>query len=65
MRYKKVHVYIYVQKETNSIFKVETSPENGTLKVYDENGNLILYRRGLKRIEIEMIERELCDLIKA
>ncbi|MCD6109083.1 MAG: hypothetical protein J7J89_06420 [Thermoplasmata archaeon] len=65
MRYKKVHVYIYVQKETNSIFKVETSSEDGTLKVYDENGNLILYRRGLRRIEIEMIERELCDLIKA
>ncbi len=65
MRYKKVHVYIYVQKETNSIFKVETSSEDGTLKVYDENGNLILYRKGLRRIEIEMIERELCDLIKA
>jgi hypothetical protein len=65
MRYKKVHVYVYVEKETNSILKVVTSPDEGTLKVYDEKGNLILYRCGLKRIEIEKIEKELYEMIHA
>ena len=51
---KNVNIWIWLQNE--SIIKAIICSEEGSIKIYDENDNLILKRTGLSRIKIKEIE---------
>jgi hypothetical protein len=51
---KNVNIWIWLQNA--SIMKAIICLEEGTIKIYDENDNLILKRTGLNRVKIKEIE---------
>jgi len=51
---KNTHIWIWLQN--GKILKAILSVENGTIKIYDENDNLIMKRTGLTRFQVKQIE---------
>jgi len=51
---KNVNIWIWLQN--GSLMKAVIYSEEGILKIYDENDNLILKRTGLSRVKIKEIE---------
>lgn len=54
MTNKNVNIWIWLQN--GRLIKAISSPDNGTIKIYDENDNLILKRTGLNKFQIKQIE---------
>ena len=54
MKKKNKNIWIWLQNDR--IFKAILCIEDGTLKIYDENDNLILRRSGLNRLQVKQIE---------
>ena len=54
MTTKSVNICIWLQN--GKIIKAISSVDNGTIKIYDENDNLILKRIGLTRFQVKRIE---------
>ena len=51
MTKKKVNIWIWLQN--SRLMKAISSPNDGTIKIYDENDNLILRRTGLNKFQIK------------
>jgi len=49
-----VSIWIWLQNE--KIIKAILNADDGTIKIYDENDNLILRRTGLNKFQIKQIE---------
>ena len=54
MTNKNVNIWIWLQN--GKLVKAISNPDNGTIKIYDENDNLILIRTGLDKYQIKQIE---------
>jgi len=57
MTTKSVNICIWLQN--GKIIKAISSVDNGTIKIYDENDNLILKRIGLTRFQVKRIENNI------
>jgi len=51
---KNKHIWIWLQN--GKILKAILSVEDGTIKIYDENDNLIMKRTGLTRFQVKQVE---------
>ena len=54
---KNVNIWIWLQN--GKIIKAISSVEDGTIKIYGENDNLILKRTGLTRLQVKQIENNI------
>ena len=54
MATKNVNIWIWLQN--GRLTKAVLSPDDGILKIYDENDNLILKRTGLNKFQVKQIE---------
>ena len=57
MANKKVNIWVWIQN--NRVIKAISCVDDGTIKIYDENDNLILNRTGLTRIQVKQIENNI------
>ena len=57
MTKKNVNIWIWLQN--GKIFKAISSVEDGTIKIYGENDNLILKRTGLTKFQVKQIENNI------
>ena len=62
MSYKNINIYIWLQKDINKIFKVITSSDNGIIKFYNENDELLMIRTGLSKKQVSNIEKKLLEV---
>ena len=62
MSYKNINIYIWLQKDINKIFKVITSSDNGIIKFYNENDELLMSRTGLSKKQVSNIEKKLVEM---
>lgn len=51
---KNVNIWIWLQND--KIIKAISSAEDGTVKIYDENDDLIMKRTGLTRFQVKQVE---------
>ena len=51
---KNVNIWIWLQN--GKIVKAISNVDEGTIKIYDENDNLILKRTGLNKLQVKQIE---------
>jgi hypothetical protein len=54
MTKKNDNIWIWIQN--GILIKAISSPNYGTIKIYDKNDNLILRRTGLNKFQIKQIE---------
>ena len=54
MRKKNVNIWIWIQNK--KILKAISNVEEGAVRIYDENDNLIMKRTGLTRFQVKQIE---------
>ena len=54
MRKKQVNIWIWIQH--GRLLKAISCLEDGTVKIYDENDNLIMKRTGLNKFQIKQVE---------
>jgi small nuclear ribonucleoprotein (snRNP)-like protein len=54
MTKKNVNIWIWLQN--GRLIKAILSSDDGTIKIYDENNNLILRRTGLNKFQVKQIE---------
>ena len=59
MNDKNVNIWIWLQN--GRLMKAISNPVDGTIRIYDENDNLVLKRTGLNRQQVKQIE---CYIIK-
>lgn len=52
---KNVNIWIWLQN--GKIIKAISNVDEGTLKIYDEDDNLILKRTGLNKLQVKQVER--------
>ena len=52
---KNANIWIWLQN--GRIMKAISCVDDGTLKIYDENDNLILKRTGLNKFQVKQIEK--------
>jgi len=57
MTNKNVNIWVWIQN--GRIIKAISCVEDGIIKIYDENDNLILQRNGLTRIQVKQIENNI------
>ena len=57
MTTKSVNIWIWLQN--GKIIKAISSVDEGTIKIYDENYNLILKRIGLTKFQVKKIENNI------
>ena len=57
MTTKSVNIWIWLQN--GKIIKAISSVDDGTIKIYDENDNLILARIGLTKFQVKKIENNI------
>lgn len=55
------HINIWIWLQNNKIMKAILNFDDGTVKVYDENDNLILRRTGLNRLQIKQVENYILE----
>ena len=53
------NVNIWVWLQNGRMIKAISCVDDGTIKIYDENDNLILKRTGLTRIQVKQIEKNI------
>lgn len=51
---KSTHIWIWI--ENGEILKAISSVDDGTIKIYNENDNLIMKRTGLTKFQVKQIE---------
>ena len=51
---EKANIWIWLQN--GEIYKAISNTEDGTIRIYDEQDNLILKRTGLNKIQVKQIE---------
>lgn len=51
---KNVNIWIWLQN--GKLMKAISNVDDGTLKIYDEEDNLILKRTGLNKLQVKQIE---------
>ncbi|KYK30645.1 MAG: hypothetical protein AYK22_03430 [Thermoplasmatales archaeon SG8-52-3] len=54
MKNKNKNIWIWLQ--SGKIYKAILCIDDGTLKIYDENDNLIIRRSGLSKLQVKQIE---------
>ena len=54
MTQKNVNIWIWLQN--GKLIKAITSPDDGTLKIYDERDRLVIKRTGLNKLQVKQIE---------
>jgi len=54
MNDKNVNIWIWLQN--GRLMKAISNPVDGTIRIYDENDNLVLKRTGLNRMQVKQIE---------
>ena len=54
MKTKNQNIWIWLQNDR--VMKAILDIDEGTVKIYDENDNLILKRTGLNKVQIKQIE---------
>jgi hypothetical protein len=52
---KNVNIWIWLQN--GKIMKAISNVDEGTLKIYDEDDNLILKRTGLNKFQVKQVEK--------
>jgi hypothetical protein len=57
MKSKNVNIWIWLQN--GEIIKAISCADEGTIRIYDENDNLILKRTGLNRLQVKQIENNI------
>ena len=57
MANKIVNIWVWIQN--NKVIKAISCVDDGAIKIYDENDNLILNRTGLTRIQVKQIENNI------
>jgi len=57
MTTKNVNIWIWLQN--GKIIKAISSVDDGTIKIYDEQDNLILKRTGLTKFQVKKIENNI------
>ncbi|UCH72370.1 MAG: hypothetical protein JSW62_02140 [Thermoplasmatales archaeon] len=57
MENKNENIWIWLQH--GKIIKAISNANDGTIKIYDENDNLILKRTGLNKIQVKQIENNI------
>jgi len=57
MMAKNVNIWIWLQN--GKIIKAISSVDDGTIKIYDEQDNLILKRTGLTKFQVKKIENNI------
>jgi hypothetical protein len=57
MKLKNVNIWMWIQN--GKIIKAISCVEDGTLKVFDENDNIILKRTGLNKFQVKQIENSI------
>ena len=57
MTTKSVNIWIWLQN--GKIIKAISSVDDGTIKIYDEDDNLILKRIGLTKFQVKKIENNI------
>jgi hypothetical protein len=57
MTAKNVNIWIWLQN--GKIIKAISSVDDGTIKIYDEQDNLILKRTGLTKFQVKKIENNI------
>jgi len=57
MTTKNVNIWIWLQN--GKIIKAISSVEKGTIRIFDENDNMILKRTGLTRLQVKKIENNI------
>lgn len=50
------HVNIWIWLQNGKLVKAVLNSDEGTLKIYDQNDNLILKRTGLNKLQVKQIE---------
>ncbi len=50
------HINIWIWLQNDKIMKAILNFDDGTVKIYDENDNLILKRTGLNKLQIKQVE---------
>jgi hypothetical protein len=55
MTNKNVNIWIWIQN--GRLMKAVSCQDDGTLKIYDENDQLILKRTGLNKLQVKQIEK--------
>jgi len=51
---KRTHIWIWL--ENGKILKAVSSADDGTIKIYNEDDNLILKRTGLTKFQVKQVE---------
>ena len=57
MTTKNVNIWIWLQN--SKIIKAISSVDKGTIRIYDENDNLILVRTGMTKLQVKKIENNI------
>ncbi len=57
MTTKNVNIWIWLQN--GKIIKAISSVDKGTIRIFDENDNMILKRTGLTRLQVKKIENNI------
>ena len=57
MSAKNVNIWVWIQN--GRVIKAMSCVDDGIIKIYDENDNLILKRIGLTRIQVKQIENNI------
>lgn len=55
------HINIWIWLQNNKIMKAILNFDDGTVKIYDENDNLILKRTGLNKLQIKQVEHYIVE----
>ncbi len=55
------HVNIWIWLQNDKIMKAILNFDDGTVKIYDENDNLILKRTGLNKLQIKQVENYILE----
>ncbi len=55
------NIWAWLQSN-NRVYKVVSNPNNGTIEVYDEKGNLVMKRENLSKKAVEIIEKNFLEV---
>ena len=59
MTQKNVNIWIWLQN--NKVMKAIINFDEGSVKIYDENDNLILRRTGLNKLQVKQVENYILE----
>ena len=55
------HVNIWIWLQNDKVMKAILNFDDGTVKIYDENDNLILKRTGLNKLQVKQVENYILE----